>query len=88
MIHQYFPEAFIQLQIEIGHHPRLMERIQKHPQIEMELIFAEVCHYVGYAINGTFDQGQLEEIADKLITLLRNMSVVQVISQVTTSYRQ
>lgn len=77
MIHQYFPEEFIQLQLEISHHPRLVERIQKHPQIEMELIFAEVCYYVGYAINGTFDEDQLREIAGKLITLLKQKAVVE-----------
>lgn len=77
MIHQYFPEEFVQLQLEISHHPLLVERIQKHSQVEFELIFAETCHYVGYAINGTFDEGQLREIADKLTLLLKDKAILQ-----------
>lgn len=77
MIHQYFPEAFVQLQLEISHHPRLVERLQKHAQVEFELVFAETCYYVGYVINGTFDQDQLEEIADKLITLLKQKAIIE-----------
>lgn len=82
MIHQYFPEAFVQLQLEIAHHPLLVERIQKHKQVEFELIFAETCYYVGYAINGTFDQDQLEEIADRLITLLKQKAILQVVGAI------
>tara|TARA_R110000868_G_scaffold300014_2_gene560324 strand:+ start:244 stop:534 length:291 start_codon:yes stop_codon:yes gene_type:complete len=75
MIHTFFPEAFIQLQIEIGHHPLLIQRLQKHVNLGMEVIFAECCHYCGYAIDAELDGEQLVALADKLIHLLRNKSV-------------
>jgi hypothetical protein len=75
MIYEYFPEEFIQLQIEIGHHPLLIQRLQKHEQLEMEVIFAEVAHYCGFAINGTYEPDDLLVIADKFIWELRGMAV-------------
>lgn len=76
MYHEYFPECFVQLQLEISHHPLLIQRIQKHQQIDMEVIIAEICHYIGYAIDGTFDGEQLAEIADTLIFKLRDKKVL------------
>ena len=72
---EMFPEEFVQLQLEIGHHPLLVQRLQKHSQLDMEVIFAEVCHYTGYAINGTFMPDELLKIADTLIWKLRDMAV-------------
>lgn len=80
MHHEYFPVEFVQLQLEISHHPLLIQRLQKHPQLELELIFAETCHYVGYAINGTFTPDELLKIADKLIWELRQTAVRSAIS--------
>ena len=75
MYHEYFPEAFVQLQLEIGHHPLLVQRLQKHIGLGLEVVFAEVCHYCGLAINGTYTPDQLETIADSLVWELKNMAV-------------
>ena len=73
--YEYFPEEFVQLQLEINHHPLLIQRMQKHGVKDMETVFAEVCHYCGYAINGTFMPTELLKIADTLIYKLRSMAV-------------
>jgi len=77
MYHEYFPEEFIQLQLEIEHHPLLVQRLQKHTgrNMTMEIVFAECCHYCGYAIDAELDVEQLIALADRLIWLLRNMAV-------------
>ena len=80
MIHEFFPEPFTQLQLEIGHHPLLIQRLQKHSNLGMEVIFAETCHYCGYAINATLDGEQLVALADKLVWKLRDMKVKEAIS--------
>jgi hypothetical protein len=80
MYHEYFPEEFIQLQKEIEHHPLLIQRLQKHANLGMEVIFAECCHYCGYAIDATLDGEQLVALADRLIHLLRGMTVKAAIS--------
>lgn len=75
MYHEYFPEAFIQLNLEISNHPLLVQRLQKHATPEVGVIFAEVCHYCGYAINAELDGEQLEALADILTEKLRGMAV-------------
>lgn len=76
---EFFPEAFIQLQQEISHHPRLVQRLQKHQTEDVGVIFAEVCHYCGYAINTTLDGEQLEALADVLLEKLKGMVVQQAV---------
>jgi hypothetical protein len=75
MYHEYFPEEFIQLQLEIEHHPLLIQRLQKHAGLGMEVIFAECCHYCGYAIDAELDVEQLIALADRLVWLLRQQAV-------------
>ena len=75
MYHEYFPEEFIQLQLEIGHHPLLVQRLQKHIGLGLEVVFAETCHYAGLAINGTYTPDQLATIADMLVWELKQMAV-------------
>lgn len=79
MYHEYFPEAFIQLQREMQHHPLLIQRIQKHQGLGIEVIFAETAHYCGYAINADFDGEQLEALAEVLRGKLANMAVREAI---------
>jgi hypothetical protein len=76
---EFFPEAFVQLNREISHHPRLVQRIQKHHSLGVEVIFAEVCHYCSYAINAELDGEQLEALAEILITRLKGMAVQEAI---------
>ena len=73
--HEMFPEAFIQLQLEMGHHPLLIQRIQKHQGLGMEVILAETCHYCGLAIDAELDGEQLEALADTLRNKLLGMKV-------------
>jgi len=77
--YEFFPEAFIQLQVEMGHHPLLIQRIQKHANLGMEVIFAETCHYCGYEINAELDGEQLEALADTLRNKLLSMKVREAI---------
>lgn len=79
MYHEYFPEIFVQLQLEISHHPLLMQRFQKHSGLGVEVIFAETCHYCGYAINAELDGEQLEALAEVLLKKLKGMAVRQAI---------
>jgi hypothetical protein len=76
---EMFPEAFLQLQIEMGHHPLLIQRIQKHHDLGMEVILAETCHYCGYAIDAELDGEQLEALADTLRQRLLGMKVREAI---------
>ena len=80
MYHEYFPEVFVQLQLEIEHHPLLMQRLQKHAGLGIEVIFAETCHYCGYAINAELDGEQLIALADLLNDKLKGMAVKSAIS--------
>lgn len=74
MILEYFPEVFIQLQLEIQRrHPRLMQRFQKHQQTDIEIVLAECCTYVGIAINAELDGEQLEILAEQLLKRLQDI---------------
>ena len=73
MYHEYFPEAFIQLQLEMSHHPLLIQRIQKHKNLEFELIIAETCHYCQVEIDAELDGEQLEALADVLLNKLKQL---------------
>lgn len=88
MHREYFPEAFIQLQLEMSHHPLLIQRIQKHANLGVEVILAEVAHYCGYAVDNTFDGEQLEVLADILLTKLRRMSVQSAIQGLSDNWKK
>lgn len=77
--HEMFPEAFIQLQLEMDHHPLLIQRIQKHANLGMEVILAEICHYCGLEIDAELDGEQLEALADTLRNKLLSMKVREAI---------
>lgn len=79
MFHEYFPEAFVQLQREMQHHPLLIQRLQKHAGLGVEVIFAETAYYCGYAIDTTLDGEQLEALADVLLEKLKKMAVKEAI---------
>jgi hypothetical protein len=88
MIHVFFPESFIQLQLEIGHHPLLVQRLQKHTDLGMEVIFAEVCHYCNIEIDAQMDGEQLEALADLLYNKLQNMKVKEAIRNVCLNWEK
>jgi hypothetical protein len=88
MIHEMFPEEFIQLQIEMGHHPLLIQRIQKHAGLGMEVIFAECCHYCGVEIDAELDVEQLMALADVLRQKLLAMKVREAISGLSDNWEK
>ena len=81
-----FPEAFIQLQLEMGHHPLLIQRIQKHHDLGMEVVLAECCHYCGYQIDAELDGEQLEALADTLYKKLSMMKVREAIKSLSDDW--
>ena len=79
MYYEFFPEIFVQLQLEIEHHPLLVQRLQKHAGLGVEVIFAETCHYCGYAIDALMDGEQLEALAKILLKKLQDKTVKQAV---------
>ena len=80
MYHEMFPEEFIQLQVEMSHHPLLIQRIQKHAGLGLEVILAECCHYCNIEIDAELDGEQLAALADTLRNKLLTMKVREAIS--------
>lgn len=75
MYYEFFPEIFIQLQLEIQRrHPRLIQRLQKHDQLELGVIFAEIASYCSIGLNDTFDEEMLEALAEILLGKLQAMA--------------
>lgn len=71
MIYVFFPDEFIDLQREILHHPDLIERLQKHPQREFEIIFAEVASYCEVVLDGIYQQDDFIKLAKIFTDRLR-----------------
>ena len=73
--HVYFPEAFIQFNLEIQNHPELMERMHKHVDKDAELQFAkmiaEAAAYVNVALDDTYDEALFIKIADIITERLK-----------------
>jgi hypothetical protein len=83
-----FPESFIALQREIEHHPLLVQRLQKHAGLGIEVIFAETCHYCGVLVNAEFDGEMLEALADTLYHKLQSMKVREAIAGLSDNWRK
>lgn len=90
MYHEYFPEEFVQLQLELQHHPLLIQRLQKHTGInnEIGIIFAEICNYCGIAINSTLDGEQLEVLSKILTDKLKTLAVKSAISGLSDNWEK
>lgn len=69
---EYFPESRLQLAQEVKKHPDLMEKIQKHPQDEFELILAEIATYCEILLDGYYTQEDLDGLCEILYWKLRN----------------
>ena len=85
---EHFPEPFIQLQLEMSHHPLLIQRIQKHAGLGMEVILAETCHYCGYQIDAELDGEQLEALATVLRGKLTEMAVKGAIAGLSDDWKK
>ncbi len=73
-IRVYIPEAFIQLHLEVQHHPLLFQRMQKHPSGETAMVLAEIAAYCGIAVSGTFDEDELAQLAELCLEHLKKVS--------------
>lgn len=82
MYYEFFPEIFVALQLEIERrHPLLIQRLQKHAGLGVEVILAETCHYCGYAIDALMDAEQLGALATILLKKLEQMTTKQIIPE-------
>ncbi len=63
MNYAFIPEAFIALNAEIEHHPLLLQRIQKHPPGETELVLAEIAAYCSVALDDWYNEDDLAKVA-------------------------
>jgi hypothetical protein len=61
-----WPDELIRLQQEIPHHPRLVERLQKHGVTDWEVRIAEVALYCEVIVDGDY----LPEHIQKLCGIL------------------
>lgn len=75
MIHQYFPEEFLELQREITNHPTLMEFLSKHPPNEFEVRMAEVAAYCGIILDDVYCEKDLIKLADTCTKKLKEARV-------------
>lgn len=67
----FFPDDEIALQKEISHHPALVDRIQKYPQHEKELILSEISAYCEVVLDGMYDQESLTRLCGILAKRLK-----------------
>lgn len=61
-----FPEPFIQLNLEIQHHPHLQELLSNHPAHEWEIRLAEIACYCEVAVDGDYLPEQIEQLCEIL----------------------
>jgi hypothetical protein len=68
------PEKFIQLHLEIKHHPLLVQRLQKHPRdCGPEIVLAEVAAYCFVEVKGEFVEEELAKLAAICLYRLKQM---------------
>jgi len=71
----YFPEAFIQMNLEIQNHPDLLARMGKHvdtdPELQFAKMIAEAAAYVNVVLDDTYDEALFIKIADEVTTRLK-----------------
>lgn len=67
MVHQYFPQEFLDLQQEIMHHPDLQEKLANHPSNELEIKLAEIASHCEILLDDTYDEEDLKRLA-KILT--------------------
>ena len=67
-----FPEPFIQLNMEVVHHPILMELLAAHPAHEWEIRLAQIAQYCEVILDGAY----MPEEIERLCTILRNKLIL------------
>jgi hypothetical protein len=61
--HVYFPREFLELQLEIENHPKLIELLGKHAPNEFEIRMAEICSYCEVILDGDYTEGDFTKLA-------------------------
>lgn len=62
MRYMFFPEEEQELQRELIHHPALMDKLQKYPQNEKELILAEIATHCEIILDGYYTGEMLTKL--------------------------
>lgn len=83
--HQYFPEVFIELNLEIyNHHPELLDKLTKHrdrdPELQFAKIIAEAAAYVNVALDDTYDEMMFIGIADEVLKRLKKKREIIIVT--------
>lgn len=69
----FFPEPFIQLNLEIQHHPILVELLAPHPAHEWEIRLAQIAQYCEVILDGQYMPEEVENLCSILIAKLVSM---------------
>jgi hypothetical protein len=69
----FFPEPFTKLNLEIKHHPVLVELLAAHPPNEWEIRLAQIAQYCEVILDGQY----MPEDVEKLCTILFNKLILK-----------
>lgn len=67
IVHQYFPQEFLDLQQELIHHPDLQEKLANHPSSELEMRLAEIASHCEILLDDTYNEEDLKRLC-KILT--------------------
>jgi hypothetical protein len=71
VVFDYFAPARIALAKEVQYHPLLIDRLQKHPQAEFEVLLAEIATYCEVIMDGDYYPEDFDRLCGILETKLR-----------------
>ena len=80
IVKEMFHQNRIDLQLELKHHPILVELLQNHPQEDFEILLAEVARYCDVILHGDYlpsDLDRLCGILHKKLFEKRSLIVIQ-----------
>lgn len=66
-----FPEEAIELSKEILHHPKLQERLARHPSSEFEVRLAEIALYCDVLVDGEYTNAEIVRLCGVLVRKLK-----------------
>lgn len=69
----FFPEPFTQLNLEIQHHPILVELLAAHPPHEWEIRLAQIAQYCEVVLDGSYMPEDIENLCNILFKRLISM---------------
>lgn len=72
----YFGPEMLELNKEVRNHPKLTQRLVKMNALDFETKIASVAAYCGVALDGAYDEEDLENIAKLCLAELRKKSTI------------